>query len=274
MKTRVLVAAVGIPVLLLVVLWGPDWVIMGALCALAGIAGVELQRCVSGGTQGDWMVTLLSAAYPVLAVMLYAQWPMHRRLLPVLFFSEVVFVFLHAIHEAGRVKFEQIMAALFSSVGIAWSFSSFLRMESAGLHRVWLLMPFVLSFSCDTFAYLAGRMFGRQKLAPAVSPKKTVEGAVGGLAGNLLCGLLFAFLMNRFLGESVGYGTMAVLSLLCAFAAQAGDLSFSLIKRQYGVKDYGRIFLAHGGVLDRFDSVLFVAPVIEIILSMAGPSAL
>lgn len=267
MKTRLLVAAVGIPVLLGVVLLGPDWLIMGALCALAGIAGVELQRCVSGGKAGNWVVTLISAAYPVAAVTLYAQWPAHLKLLPVLFFSQVVLIFLFAIHEAGRVKFEQIMAALFSSVGIAWSFSSFLRMNTAGLHRVWLLMPFVLSFSCDTFAYLTGRAFGRQKLAPAVSPKKTVEGAVGGVLGNLLCGLFFAWILNRFLGETIGYGAMAVLSLLCAVAAQAGDLSFSLIKRQYGIKDYGHLFLAHGGVLDRFDSVLFVAPVIEIVLS-------
>ena len=267
MKSRLLVAAVGIPVLIAVILWGPDWLILGALCALAGIAGVELQRCVSGGKAGNWTVTLISAAYPVAAVILYSMESSHVKLLSVLFFSEVVLVFLLAIHEAGRVKFEQIMAALFSSVGIAWSFSSFLRMNSAGLHRVWLLMPFVLSFSCDTFAYLTGRAFGRQKLAPAVSPKKTVEGAVGGVVGNLLCGLLFAWILNRFAGEAIGYGEMAILSLLCAVAAQAGDLSFSLIKRQYGIKDYGRLFLEHGGVLDRFDSVLFVAPVIEIVLS-------
>ena len=96
MKTRVLVAAVGIPVLLLVVLWGPDWVIMAALCALAGIAGVELQRCVSGGKAGNWTVTLISAAYPVAAVILYSMESAHVKLLSVLFFSEVVLVFLLA----------------------------------------------------------------------------------------------------------------------------------------------------------------------------------
>ena len=82
-----------------------------------------------------------------------------------------------------------------------------------------------------------------------------------------LCGLLFAFVMDRWFGGSIGYGSMAVLALACGVVAQVGDLSFSLIKREFGIKDYGHLFLAHGGVLDRFDSVLFVTPVIEIILS-------
>ena len=134
-----------------------------------------------------------------------------------------------------------------------------------------ILLPFVLAYMADTGAYFIGCAFGRHKLAPNISPKKSVEGAVGGLAGNVLGGCVFVFVMDRFFGGAgISYGLMAVLSLCCGFVAQLGDLSFSLIKREYGIKDYGKIFLAHGGVLDRFDSVLFVAPVIEIILKLAG----
>lgn len=86
--------------------------------------------------------------------------------------------------------------------------------------------------------------------------------------GNVACGLLFAFVMDRWFGGSIGYGPMAALALLCGVVAQIGDLSFSLIKREFGIKDYGRLFLEHGGVLDRFDSVLFVTPVIEIMLGL------
>ena len=82
----------------------------------------------------------------------------------------------------------------------------------------------------------------------------------------MVCGVLFAFVMERVLDTGIGYGAMVILALCCAVVAQVGDLSFSLIKREYGIKDYGKLFLAHGGVLDRFDSVLFVTPVIEIIL--------
>ena len=87
------------------------------------------------------------------------------------------------------------------------------------------------------------------------------------MAGNVVCGLIFAFVMDRAFGAGIGYGAMALLALLCGIVAQVGDLSFSLIKREFGIKDYGHLFLEHGGVLDRFDSVLFVTPVIEMILS-------
>jgi phosphatidate cytidylyltransferase len=176
--------------------------------------------------------------------------------------------FGYAVFKAGAVKFQQIMAGLFGSIAIGYSFSAFLRMEQGGIHRAYLLLPFILSFACDTFAFFAGLTLGRHKLAPKVSPKKTVEGSIGGLLGNLACGLLFAFVMDRWFGGSIGYGPMAALALACGVVAQLGDLSFSLIKREFGIKDYGRLFLEHGGVLDRFDSVLFVTPVIEIILNL------
>ena len=134
-----------------------------------------------------------------------------------------------------------------------------------GFHRAYLLLPVILSFACDTFAYFVGCSIGKHKLAPKVSPKKSVEGSVGGLLGNVLCGCIFVLVMNRY-GGAISYGAMAILALLCGVVAQIGDLSFSLIKREFGIKDYGKLFLAHGGVLDRFDSVLFVTPVIEIIL--------
>jgi phosphatidate cytidylyltransferase len=115
-----------------------------------------------------------------------------------------------------------------------------------------------------------GCSIGKHRLAPKVSPKKSVEGAIGGLIGNVLFGMLFLWVATRFYGGTTdgysGYAMMAVMGLFCGVVSQIGDLSFSLIKREFGVKDYGKLFLAHGGVLDRFDSVLFVAPVVELIL--------
>lgn len=266
MRSRILVAVVGVPVLVWVVLWAPSFVMMAALAALSGIAGLELQRCVSGVKRGELVV--MSAIFPVFTVV----WTYERpEWLALLFVLETVFFFGYAIVRSGAVKFDQLMAALFAGICIAWSFASFLRMEAMGIHRAYLLLPFLLSFACDTFAYFAGRLFGRHKLAPKVSPKKTVEGSVGGTLGNLACGLLFAFVMDRWFG-GIGYGAMAALALLCSVVAQIGDLSFSLIKREYGIKDYGHLFLEHGGVLDRFDSVLFVTPVIEIVLRLVMKS--
>ncbi len=263
LKSRLLVSVVGVPLLLWVVLGAPVVVILAALCILAGLGAVELQQCVSTGKCTDMCV--ISAACAALTAYWCDQQPESMALL---FMAEAICVFGYAIIKAGEIKFAQIMAALFGSIAIGYSFSAFLRVESAGLHRAYLLLPFILSFACDTFAYFVGCTIGKHKLAPKVSPKKSVEGSIGGLAGNVACGLLFAFVMNRWFGGSIAYGSMCLLALVCGVVAQIGDLSFSLIKREFGVKDYGKLFLAHGGVLDRFDSVLFVAPVIEIVLNL------
>lgn len=264
LQSRVLVAVIGVPVLAWVVLWAPPEVMLIALCLLAGIGSMELQKCVSCG-QPEGKLLAIGVLYAVAVVLWYHWQPEHLEMLLV---AAVVIAFGYAILRAGEVKFHQVMAALFGSIAIGYSFSAFLRLEAAGIHRAYLLLPFILSFACDTFAYFAGRAFGKHKLAPKVSPKKTVEGSIGGLLGNVACGLLFAFVMDRWFGGSIGYGPMAALALLCGVVAQIGDLSFSLIKREFGIKDYGRLFLEHGGVLDRFDSVLFVTPVIEIMLGL------
>ncbi|WP_298022773.1 phosphatidate cytidylyltransferase [uncultured Dysosmobacter sp.] len=262
MKSRILVAVIGVPVLVWVVLWAPIQVMTIALILLAFIGATELERCVSGVKRSG--VTELGGVCAILTVEGYYVCPDHMELLFV--FATVLF-FGYAIVKAGEVKFAQIMAGLFGGIAIGWSFSAFLRMEASGVHRAYLLLPFILSFACDTFAYFAGLTLGKHKLAPKVSPKKTIEGSIGGLLGNVVCGLLFAFVMDRWFGGSIGYGPMVILALLCGMVAQLGDLSFSLIKREFGIKDYGHLFLEHGGVLDRFDSVLFVTPVIEIVLS-------
>ena len=263
LQSRVLVAVIGVPVLAWVVLGAPALVMLFALCLLAGIGGEELQQCVGGVKHNR--LTKLSFTCAFLTVACYYFRP---PLVTVLFVLAALIFFGYAIYKAGEVKFAQVIAGLFGSIAIGYSFSAFLRMESSGIHRAYLLLPFILSFACDTFAYFAGMAFGKHKLAPKVSPKKTIEGSIGGMAGNVVCGLIFAFVMDRWFSGSIGYGAMALLALACSIVAQVGDLSFSLIKREFGIKDYGRLFLEHGGVLDRFDSVLFVTPVVEIILSL------
>lgn len=262
LQSRVLVAVIGVPILAWVVLWAPPLVLLAAVCLLAGIGTMELQQCVSGTKRGELIA--MSAILPVCMVAWYYDKPEH---IAVLVCIMTLLFFIYAIRKAGEVKFQQLAAALFGGVFIGYSFAAFVRIMETGIHRAYLLLPFILSFACDTFAYFAGRAFGKHKLAPKVSPKKTVEGSIGGILGNIVCGLIFAFVMDTWFGGSIGYGPMVVLALCCSIVAQVGDLSFSLIKREFGIKDYGRLFLEHGGVLDRFDSVLFVAPVVEIVLS-------
>lgn len=125
---------------------------------------------------------------------------------------------------------------------------------------IWLV--FIIAFGTDTFAYIAGNLFGKNKLCPNVSPKKTIEGSIGGILGSTILLIIYSiyFDLNPM-------WKMIVLSIICSITSQLGDLVGSKIKRISGIKDYGYIMPGHGGVLDRFDSIIFTAPVIYYYIS-------
>ncbi|WAW15685.1 phosphatidate cytidylyltransferase [Peptostreptococcus equinus] len=125
---------------------------------------------------------------------------------------------------------------------------------------LWII--FIISFATDIFAYLAGKNFGRHKLLPLVSPKKTVEGSIGGIMGSIVFCVLFAILFELSIPIAI------FVSLTGSIVAQLGDLSASSIKRYVGIKDFGKLIPGHGGILDRFDSVLLVAPYIYLVYSL------
>lgn len=125
-----------------------------------------------------------------------------------------------------------------------------------------VLLALCYAWGGDSAAYFTGRFLGKHKLAPEVSPHKTVEGALGGLAGGMAGMAVFCAVFRAMTHTALSYSLCIALGLLGAVLGELGDLSFSAVKRQYGIKDYGRLLPGHGGVLDRFDSVLFAAPVL------------
>lgn len=126
---------------------------------------------------------------------------------------------------------------------------------------IWLI--FIIAFGTDTFAYIAGNLFGKRKLAPEISPNKTIEGSIGGVIGSSILSVIFT---SYFKLASLGH--IILLSIVCSILAQMGDLIASKIKRRTGIKDYGFIMPGHGGVLDRFDSIILTAPVIYYYISI------
>lgn len=169
-----------------------------------------------------------------------------------------VYVFTFPKYEAG-----QIMATVFSFIyaPIMLSYLYLTRGLTNGIYIVWLI--FISSWICDTCAYLVGMAIGKHKLAPILSPKKSIEGAVGGVVGSGIVGLLYAIVLLK-LGVSSQnmLWVYPVISAVGAMISQVGDLAASAIKRNFDIKDYGKLIPGHGGIMDRFDSVVFTSPMI------------
>lgn len=152
----------------------------------------------------------------------------------------------------------------FVYVGVMLSFIYRVRNLEYGIYTVWLII--IVSWVCDTFAYFTGMALGKHKLAPVLSPKKSIEGSVGGIIGSALFGFLFAY----FVLDKLLPGCVIPITIICvigSMVSQVGDLAASAIKRNHDIKDYGKLIPGHGGILDRFDSVIFTAPMIYFLLS-------
>nr|MCR5655444.1 phosphatidate cytidylyltransferase [Lachnospiraceae bacterium] len=157
----------------------------------------------------------------------------------------------------------QIVGTLFAMTypPVLLSFWYYTRMLDHGAYFAWMI--FICSWVCDTAAYIFGSLFGKHKMAPVLSPKKSVEGAIGGIFGAALVGWLYALVLT-YLGVKLEYMYWAfpLVSAIGALFSQIGDLTASALKRDFEQKDYGNLIPGHGGIMDRFDSVLFTAPFI------------
>lgn len=171
------------------------------------------------------------------------------------------------VFEFPKIKTESVMAAIFGVMYVVamLSFVYIVRQGGNGLYNVWLI--FLCSWGSDTCAYLAGVAFGKHKMAPVLSPKKSVEGAVGGVLGAALLGFIYASVFKNNISGALD--PRIAYPIVCgagSLIAMTGDLAASAVKRNHDIKDYGKLIPGHGGIMDRFDSVIFVAPVIWLLL--------
>lgn len=180
--------------------------------------------------------------------------------LMLLLFGYLLVLFCYMVLTHQRTRFQDVATSFFVTMYITLFLAHIIliRRGQDGALLVWLV--FLISWMTDTGAYTFGRLFGKHKLIPAVSPKKTVEGAIGGIVTCVVVLLLYGLLCQEAFGRQVNYLPLIGLGVLGSVFAQFGDLMASCIKREHGVKDFGAILPGHGGVMDRFDSVLLVAP--------------
>lgn len=158
--------------------------------------------------------------------------------------------------------FASILGVLYLPLMLSYIYQ--IRIAEDGLFAIWLI--FLCSWGCDTCAYCVGVLFGKHKLAPVLSPKKSIEGAIGGVVGAALLGCIYGAVVSRHLVMNNAPLYFAIICAVGAVISQFGDLIASGIKRQHGIKDYGKLIPGHGGILDRFDSVIFTAPMIYALL--------
>ncbi len=168
-----------------------------------------------------------------------------------------------------EVKLEDMAVSLFGIVYVVLFFYFAVLIDRSENYGNYIWLVFIISLGTDTFAYFTGMLLGRHKLCPNLSPKKTIEGAIGGMAG--AAALASCFEMFVIKGGNALSFHFIIMVLLGSVISQIGDLSASAIKRRTGIKDYGKLIPGHGGIMDRFDSVLFVAPYIYIYISYILP---
>jgi phosphatidate cytidylyltransferase len=278
---RVLVAAAGVPIAIYVLYLG-GWALGIVLALAAALAAKELFAIGEQHTAGAFTVVgvlaaaayvLIATAAPRAAVAAAFLWPLSMTLALVL-----TALAIWTRGPRGR-PLGAVALTLFGAIfiGGALAHAVFLRHLPPPTAVPWLgwalvAFPVALTWIGDSAAYFAGRRWGRRKLIPTVSPGKTVEGAIASLVAATVVGAAFAaFLFQRWLGVPIGAFAGAAGGALISVAAQVGDLAESLVKREAGVKDSGALLPGHGGVLDRFDALLFTLPVAYAYLGLVLP---
>ena len=258
-KTR-LISGIVLVIIALATIISGSWILFFTLLAVSLIGMRELYKVMK---VSDEHVTVLELVGYLGAVLYYiamkADFGNYGTMAIIISMILILFVYVF-----GYPKYhaEQVMAAFFGVVYVAvmLSFIYLIRSLPDGKFLVWLI--FLCSWGCDTCAYCVGMLIGKHKMAPVLSPKKSIEGAVGGVAGAALLGVIYA---------AATQGKMAEYALICAVGAlisMVGDLAASAIKRNQNIKDYGKLIPGHGGILDRFDSVIITAPVIYYLAKM------
>ncbi len=276
MKVRVLtgigIFLVGVPL----IIFSGYIVYPIALGLISLMAAFELLRAFSLDKSYLLSVPSLLVAFslPFFASDIFAPSEKHISYIAICFL--VLFLFLLylaflAVFSKGRVTFSSVSRVFLSVTYVSVAFTSLVLLRYMHLGVYLFGMVFIGAWVCDTFAYFTGMLIGKHKLIPELSPKKTVEGSLGGIFFTVLGFMLYGFIIEKVAELNANYPVLALTGLVLSVVSQLGDLFASLIKREIGIKDYGRLLPGHGGIMDRFDSIIAVSGVLMIICILFPP---
>lgn len=265
LRTRVLTAVIGIPFLIIFLLADP--LCLAGLSAVAVVIGLnEYYRAVKINDKKGICFT----GYVFGIIFVFGAW-FNKEIYMVLIFLLFISLCGQMLFNHSKVNIDDTSKIIFSLIYISFFISNvnYIRiMKPYGEYYIWLM--FLGAFITDSCAFFVGKAIGKHKLCPSISPKKTVEGAVGGVIGTGIVFIGFAYIVNTFFNLDFSFIKIFILGIIVAVISEIGDLTASIIKRKYEIKDFGNILPGHGGILDRCDSVILVAPVMYLYLLYIG----
>ena len=268
MKTRIIVAVICLPLLFIVLFFLPPYVLTGLVSIICAISAYELLHAI-WGKENDRI--RIYATFAAALIPIGAYFDLTALVFPAVFLALMSLLFLEAVFvfkTIRKITFSQILIALFAGALIPLMLSSLISLKLMPEGHLFVLLPVVSAFLTDAGAYFTGMAIGKKKAFPLVSPKKTVEGCIGGLAVGTAAMLIYGFVVYAATFHEVVLWALILYGIIGAAITQLGDLSFSLIKREYNIKDYGRLIPGHGGMLDRLDSMIFTAPAMYLLTAL------
>ncbi len=270
---RIITAVIFVPILLVIILLLPAWCWCIVTIIISFFCAFELIRATGEGKVTPLMeiVSLLSAiALPLGWWLGYETIFTTACLLAVALISFGTAILTYDEKTGGEIRFYHILVTLFGGCGIPLALSTMVALRAMGGGRFLVLLAMLLAFVTDGAAYFGGVFLGKHRNVVPVSPKKSVEGYICGLVGGILLALILGLIVSLVTDYSMQPVALILCGLFGTLFTELGDLVFSLIKRQTGVKDFGKILPGHGGMLDRFDSLIFCAPVVFLIVACSG----
>ena len=256
MKQRIITGLLG-GAAILAILLAPATILGIAVALVSLFALYELYTAIGLTKKAPLLV--IGFLFAIFAV--FGEKISRNLIMPLIFFYIVMlFVIMMIYHQ--QISFHDIAVSFFLSAYVLYTMAHivFVRNLPFGNYSVFLI--FVGAFATDSCAYFSGTFLGKHKLCPHISPKKTVEGAIGGVLGAVLFFVLLAVVIDFAFPVQVNYWALLVLGILSGIISEVGDIAASLIKRQYHIKDFGNVLPGHGGIMDRLDSIIFIAPLV------------
>ncbi len=265
MKTRIITALLAVPLLVLLLLFGSTALLALTVTAVALMGVYEFYNAV--GLKDKTALCVLGYV-GVVAVIVFKVYLPHLFSAAFSVWFLVLFAVFLKLHK--DIKTTDAALTIFSLAYIPYLLSYIMLVHKLeyGKFLIWFIV--VGAFVTDSLAYFTGVFLGKHKLCPEISPKKTIEGAVGGLGGTAVVFVLMGYFYNSLANADFNLIKLLFAGLITAAISQTGDLAASVIKREYKIKDYGNLLPGHGGILDRCDSLIFVAPVIYFIFNFVN----